>query len=324
MAKKLGALIIDLSSTELSHEEKELIGHPLVGGVILFTRNYQDKKQLQALCIAIRKIKQSPILIVVDQEGGRVQRFKEGFTELPAFSHYGKLFENNSEAAKSLAAKFAFQMASELLEVGIDLSLSPVLDLNKGMNTVIGDRAFHRNHEIVTAIGDAFITGMRNAGMASVAKHFPGHGSVTSDSHHELPIDHRSLQAIETDDLLPFLALSSKLNGIMASHLLFPAVDKQIVGFSSTWLQNILRKKLNFKNTIFTDDLNMKAAAIAPLAVDRFMSAREAGCDFILYCNDRPAVIDILDDIPYQKHFVDEEKWQPLIGKKASNYDNCN
>lgn len=321
MAITIGSLVMDLHSTVLTQEEQELIIHPLVGGVILFTRNYQDPKQLMQLCREIRKVKKSPILIMVDQEGGRVQRFVNGFSALPAFAHYGDMYDTDPVAACAFSKQTAEQMARELLAVGIDFSISPVLDLNKGMSTVIGTRAFHRDPKIVATLGRAFIEGMHAAGMASVAKHFPGHGSVFADSHLELPIDERILQEIEQDDLLPFAMLAPYIRGMMASHLLFPMIDKDIVGFSRHWIQTILRERLQFKGAILTDDLHMQGASISAYAPDRFLAAKAAGCDLALYCNDRPAVIQVLDRVPHATYQLPESTWRLLMRATHAQHD---
>lgn len=313
MTITIGSLVIDLEGVVLSQEERELIAHPLVGGVILFARNYHDKAQLAALCREVRLSKgEQPLLIMVDQEGGRVQRFVAHFNRLPAFSHYGDLFDRDPRSACESAHATAARMAKELLAVGIDFSISPVLDLNKGMNTVIGDRAFHRHPQTVAMLGKHFIAGMHSVGMPAVAKHFPGHGSVTKDSHLELPIDARTFADLQQDDLLPFQALAHVVNGMMASHLLFPAIESNIVGFSPYWLQTVLRDQLQFKGAILSDDLHMQGANISDDASDRFQAARDAGCDLALYCNDRKAVVRIIDHIPYKSHLLPEATWRQL------------
>ena len=313
MTTTIGSLVLDVGGTALTPEDRELIAHPLVGGVILFARNYQDKGQLTELCQQIRLSKgDQPLLIMVDQEGGRVQRFVSDFSRLPAFSHYGDLFDDDPASACQLAHTMAATMAQELRTVGIDFSISPVLDLNKGMNTVIGDRAFHRDPATVAMLGKHFVAGMQSVGMPAVAKHFPGHGSVSKDSHLELPVDMRALAEIQRDDLLPFQALASLVNGMMASHLLFPAIENNIVGFSAYWLKTILRHELQFKGVILSDDLHMQGANISDDSCDRFQAAREAGCDLALYCNDRQAVVRIIDYVPYKSHLLPENTWRQL------------
>jgi beta-N-acetylhexosaminidase len=313
MSQKLGSLIIDIEGTQLSPEERDLLAHPLVGGVILFTRNHQDLPQLKQLIQSIRNVRETPLLIMADQEGGRVQRFQSGFTRLPALGELGKLYHEDQEAAVRVAVELGWLMAIEMLHAGIDLSLAPVLDLNKNLNTVIGDRAFHTQPEAVIKLAKAYIFGMREAGMAATGKHFPGHGAVALDSHVAMPIDPRPYLEIERDDMIPFAALiNANIAAIMAAHIIFPDVDDKPVGFSRTWLQDILRIHLDFKGIIFSDDLNMAGADISANYEDRVFAAREAGCDFALLCNNREAVVQVLDKLPYAAHRVNEEKWGAL------------
>lgn len=325
MTGKLGSLIIDLEGKDLTSEERELLAHPLVGGVILFTRNEESRRQLKHLCQQIRSSCKNPLLIMVDQEGGRVQRFSNEFTRLPCMGHFGKIYDENPDTAGALAKDCGRLMATELLSVGIDFSLAPVLDLNKGMNTVIGERAFHSDPQVVIHLAKSFIQGMQVAGMASVGKHFPGHGSVTLDSHVTIPIDERSLSAIEQEDMKPFEELIKMdisgvgMTGIMAAHIQFPNVDKLAVGFSHRWLQDILRAHLRFTGPIFTDDLNMEGANISADYADRVAAARDAGCDFALLCNNRHGVIQVLDNLPYAAHQVSKDKWSVLQGQFSLN-----
>lgn len=321
MRNNLGCFIIDLVSSELSPEEQELLQHPLIGGVILFTRNYESRAQLVHLCSSIRSCRKSPILIMVDQEGGRVQRFIHEFTRIPAMNHFGVLYERNKSEALSLTRQCGELMASELLSCGVDLSLAPVLDLNKGLNTVIDTRAFHSEAEVVITLAKAFIHGMSNVGMAATGKHFPGHGSVTADSHHALPIDKRTLDEVTFDDMRVFQALirTHHLQAVMAAHIVFPEVDDRTVGFSRRWLHNILRKQLGFNGVIFSDDLNMAGAQISSNYVDRFIAARDAGCDFVLLCNNRSAVIQVVDQVAYHPHLLGHHLWGGLQGQFALN-----
>lgn len=321
MTQTIGSLVIDLQDKELSPEERELVAHPLVGGVILFTRNYETPKQLTALCQALKKARSAPLLIMVDQEGGRVQRFIEEFTRLPRMGVFGKLYQKNAANACKLAHDCAWLMASELLSVGVDLSLAPVLDLNKGVSTVIGERAFHADPAIVIDLATAFIQGMKEAGMAATGKHFPGHGTVSLDSHVAMPVDNRTFSDIATDDLIPFTTMiKSGINAIMAAHIIFPQVDKLPVGYSPHWLQVVLRKQLGFTGTIFSDDLTMEGANISANYADRVEAAREAGCDFALVCNNRSGVVQVLDTLVTEKHLLSQEKWRPLLGKLSGHY----
>ena len=258
----LGPVVLDLIGTTLSVEEAEILNHPLVGGVILFTRNYESRSQLNELCRSIRAARKTPLLITVDQEGGRVQRFREGFTTLPSMGEIGKCYEKETAKALLWAELTGWIMATECLSVGIDLSFAPVLDLNKNNNKVVGDRAFHHHPGIVIALAKAYIRGMRTAGMRSTGKHFPGHGSVKEDSHIAMPVDDRSFDDVLADDMKPFLALIPEdLDGIMPAHITFSKVDSQAVGFSSYWLQTILRQHYQFSGWIWSDDLNMQGAS---------------------------------------------------------------
>lgn len=315
MTAKIGSLIIDLKSTILSTEERELLAHPLVGGVILFTRNYSNKKQLQTLCKKIRSARRTPLLIMVDQEGGRVQRFIDEFLRLPAMSVFGKIYESDPNIASELAKHCGFLMASELLNHQIDLSLAPVVDLQSNLNPVIGNRAFHANPEIVTTLASAYISGMCAAGMSATIKHFPGHGFVHVDSHHALPRDERTLADLQQTDLLPFINLiNNKIDAVLAAHIIFSKIDPLPVGYSRYWLHDILRLKFGFSGIIFSDDLNMEGANISSSYADRVLAAREAGCDFALLCNNPAGVIDVIDKLPNKFYFT-ENNWQILQGK---------
>jgi len=319
MANTLGALIIDLESKTLSQEEQELLAHPLVGGVILFTRNYDSRAQLQTLCQHIRACRKQPLLIMVDQEGGRVQRFIPEFTRLPAMRTFGQMYDDQPHEACTQARQTGWLMAAELLSVGIDLSFAPVLDVDKGLSSVIGDRAFHTAPQAIIRLAGAFIQGMAEAGMAATGKHFPGHGSVSLDSHVAVPVDPRTLNEIEQGDLIPFAALiASGLKAIMAAHIIFPAVDERPVSFSRQWLQVILREQLRFSGVIFSDDLNMEGANISANYADRVAAAREAGCDFVLLCNQRKGVIQVLNELSAALCQVNEPKWRGVLARHFS------
>ncbi|MBA2655137.1 MAG: beta-N-acetylhexosaminidase [Gammaproteobacteria bacterium] len=292
----LGHVMLDLTSFELNQLEKELLRHPQVGGVILFTRNFESKKQLRYLIKDIRKINPE-CLIAVDQEGGRVQRFRDDFIPLPAFKSYGDLYEKNTSEAMTLAEKMAYAMACELLELGIDLSFTPVLDLAYGESEVIGDRSFHAHLDIVTRLGRVFIKGMHRAGMPATGKHFPGHGYVKADSHVTLPIDKRSLDTLWEQDMQPFRALNTQLDAVMPAHILYEDIDNHPPCFSRFWLQEMLRSKLNFSGVIFSDDLSMGGAHYIADYVQRAHSAFEAGCDMILICNHQDQAIRVLDEV---------------------------
>ncbi len=316
MTKKIGSLMIDIAGLELTPEDADVLSHPLVGGVILFTCNYETREQLKRLCQQIRATRTQPLLIMVDQEGGRVQRFRNEFTRLPPMAYFGELYDSHPQQALQLARKHGHLMATELLTVGVDISLAPVLDLRNAISEAIGDRAFHANPAIVIILANAFIAGMRLAGMAATGKHFPGHGSIKQDSHVTLPNDERTLADLEKTDLIPFAALIKQgITAMMAAHLRFPQIDQQAISFSPYWLQTILRKKLGFNGVIMSDDLHMEGANISSHYADRVLAAREAGCDFTLVCNHRSGVINVLDQVPASAHLIDIEKWGKLQGQ---------
>jgi beta-N-acetylhexosaminidase len=297
----LGPVILDLQGTELTAEETELLRHPLVGGVILFTRNYVNLEQLQQLVAAIHAVRDPHLLVAVDHEGGRVQRFREGFTRLPAARRLGKLFDHNHHKAKELAQNVGWLMASELRSVGIDFSFAPVLDLDFGVCDVIGDRAFHSDPEAVYELTHAYIKGMAEAGMAAVGKHFPGHGAVTEDSHVAIPVDDRHFDQIYQQDIHPYRKLvRENLAAVMPAHVIYSQVDPKPAGFSHRWLHDILRQQLQFQGVIFSDDLNMHGASVAgDQFSERAAAAINAGCDIILVCNNRAGAIEILENYRY-------------------------
>lgn len=315
MTNKLGCLVIDIAGTELSAEDHDILNHPLVGGLILFSRNYETPKQLVNLVKSIRATRKDPLLIMADQEGGRVQRFRDGFSLLPSAGSFGELYDKNPAEAVKLAQASARLMATEILAKGIDFSIAPVLDLNKPISKVIGDRAFHRTTKGAIELASAYMQGMHAAGMASTGKHFPGHGSVSVDSHTGIPVDERTYAELEQEDLQPFATLIQRgIKAILASHVVYPAVDTSAAGFSRYWLHDVLRQKLKFNGPVLTDDLNMEGANISSQYADRVALAREAGCDFALLCNNRAGVINTLDRIPHQPNMVSYEKWHLLKG----------
>ncbi|MDN2662121.1 beta-N-acetylhexosaminidase [Psychromonas sp. 14N.309.X.WAT.B.A12] len=293
-------IILDVAGYQLTTVEQEYLAHPLVAGVILFTRNFDNVVQLKELVQQIRLHAKQPILIGVDHEGGRVQRFRNGFTTLPAC---GDLLNkaDSFEQTLSLAKASAFVMASELLSCDIDLSFAPVLDIN-GISDVIKERAFSSDKQQVTKIAIAYIEGMKQAGMASTGKHFPGHGSVKADSHIALPVDARPKEEIFKQDMLPFIELinANKLDAIMPSHVVYSDCDSLPCGFSDYWLQQILKSKLGFKGAIISDDISMHGASFVGNHLSRAEGALKAGCDFILACNDAPAAMTILDGLSAQ------------------------
>jgi len=279
-----GRLMLDLAGTELTAEEQQILQSPQVGGVILFARNIQSREQVTALNAQIRQASAN-LLIAVDQEGGRVQRLRDGFTPLPPMQLLADSVVQNPEVGVQLVRDTGWLMASEVLACGFDISFAPVLDVDRDTSSIIGDRAFSDQPEMVITLAQAFIEGMNEAGMAATGKHFPGHGGIVADSHLEAPVDHRSWQQLLDHDLKPFVALSKQLAGVMPAHITFPAVDPDSVGFSGFWLQQVLRQQLGFDGAIFSDDLSMKGADVAGGYIDKAQLALNAGCDMILVCN---------------------------------------
>jgi beta-N-acetylhexosaminidase len=295
-----GPLVVDVSGPELEHEDKELLAHPAVAGVILFARNTLDAVQTSTLCKSIKSIDKN-LLIVIDQEGGRVQRLTSGVVKLPSLALLGELYQSDQAFALSRAEDLGWLMAAEVRSVGVDLSLAPVLDIDDNRCPAINNRSFSPNPTIATALARSYIDGMRSAGMQATAKHFPGHGQVILDSHIAKPIDSRSLDEIERSDLQPFLTLikESRLSAVMPAHITFTDVDDKPVGFSHYWLQNLLRNKYQFPGLIFSDDLNMDGADISGGYKARASAALQAGCDLLFLCNNRPAVKDVVDELPH-------------------------
>jgi beta-N-acetylhexosaminidase len=293
----LGPLMVDVAGTALTAEDREVLGHPLVGSVILFTRNYADPLQLQSLVTEIRGVRKSPLLVAVDHEGGRVQRFRPGFTVLPAVRRIGQAWDQDHRQGLSVARELGFLMAAELRAVGIDFSFAPCVDLDYGVSEIIGDRAFHRRPQAVGELAVAYAHGMRDAGMAATAKHFPGHGAVVADSHLALPTDQRALPDL-VGDMIPYRTLiANDLAAVMMAHVLFPQVDSLPASFSRRWIQDILRGELGFQGTVFADDLTMKGAVVVGDIVQRARVALAAGCDILPVCNDRPAVWQLLKQL---------------------------
>lgn len=297
MQKPLGQLMLDLEGLTVNDVERELLQNPNVGGVILFARNYKNPSQLAELVRQIRQAR-DPILIAVDQEGGRVQRFREQFADLSPLGDLGKKFDEDPQAAKELAAQHAILMASELKAFDIDLSFTPVLDRDCGLSTIIGNRAFHQDPIAITELARVYIEAMHQESMPATGKHFPGHGGVAEDSHEELPTDHREYSVIAVQDLLPFKALATQLDAIMPAHIIFSAVDDKPVGFSAKWLREILRTELGFDGVIFSDDLTMKATESYGDYPERARLALEAGCDMVLVCNNPVGAKAVLDNWP--------------------------
>ncbi len=290
----LGVVIADVEGLRLNASDQKRLMHPQLGGVILFARHYESVAQLCALTGEIRALRGDDFIIAVDHEGGRVQRFREGFTVLPAMRKLGMLWDKDEDAALKAAKDCGYVLASELRACGVNLSFTPVLDLDYGESGVIGDRAFHRDPHIVAALAAALQRGLAEGGLASCGKHFPGHGYIRADSHHEVPVDERDYAAIEADDMLPYKQLiPAGLSSVMPAHVIYPQVDAQPAGFSRKWLQDILRGAYRFEGVIFSDDLSMEGASVAGGYDARAVAALDAGCDMVLVCND-PANTDVV------------------------------
>ncbi|MDP2225883.1 MAG: beta-N-acetylhexosaminidase [Moraxellaceae bacterium] len=310
----LGALMLDVEGLTLTDDEKSLLAHPHVGGLILFARNYESVAQVTALVQDIRAVRPD-ILIAVDQEGGRVQRFRSEFVRLPPMKTMGDLHATNPGAARHLAQQCGWLMASEVLAVGVDISFAPILDVDCGLSQVIGDRAFHAEPDIAIVLLREFIRGMNDAGMAATGKHFPGHGSVVADSHVAMPVDERPWSEIEAHDLKPFAALARELQGIMPAHVIYARVDAHPAGFSSFWLQDILRDRLGFDGVIFSDDLSMEGASVSGSYSDRVNAALDAGCDMVLVCNHRAGALEALAALEKRGQFPDQRRLAAMRGK---------
>jgi beta-N-acetylhexosaminidase len=316
----MGPVMFDVQGTSLSQEDKEILQHPLIGGLIFFTRNYQSPEQMADLSQQIRMAAKKPMLLAVDHEGGRVQRFREGFSLIPAMGKLWRMSEQNLTLAKELAKQSAILMALEVQAVGIDISFAPVLDINN-ISDVIGDRAFHQQPNYVTELAEAFISGLHLVGMKATGKHFPGHGSVKADSHIDLPIDSRTSTEIFQQDLMPFKQLISKgkVDALMPAHVIFSEVAPQAVGFSRYWLQNILREQLAFNGVIFSDDLSMQGAASVGGYIERAEAAQSAGCDMLLLCNNRDGCVEVLDNANISTSLVASERLNKLLKTTNKN-----
>ncbi len=326
-------LILDIAGTTLSATDRRRLAHPLTGGVILFARNWHNRAQLLELTSAIKAVRDD-LLICVDHEGGRVQRFRsDGFTHLPPMASLGEMWMNDGKGNKAVVGSGALRatnaataagyvLASELRSCGVDFSFTPVLDLDWGESGVIGDRAFHRDARVVTLLAKSLMHGLLQAGMANCGKHFPGHGFVKADSHTEVPVDTRSLSALLAEDAAPYPWLRSTLTSVMPAHVIYPKVDKRPAGFSAKWLQDILRGKLGFDGAIFSDDLSMEGARRIDGALVSYTEAAvvalQAGCDLVLLCNqslgEGTAVDELLDGLAAEQQ---QGRWQPSADSEA-------
>ena len=314
-----GRLMLDLEGTQLTPEERLLLQSPQVGGVILFARNIESREQVTALNAEIRQAADN-LLIAVDQEGGRVQRLRDGFTLLPPMQLLGDALAESPQSGLQLVRDAGWLMASEVLACGFDISFAPVLDVDRDTSSIIGDRAFSDQPALVIDLARAFIEGMHEAGMAATGKHFPGHGGIVADSHLEAPVDSRSWQQLVDHDLKPFAALSSLLDGIMPAHITFPEVDADSVGFSAFWLQQVLREQLGFDGVIFSDDLSMKGADVAGGYTDKAQLALAAGCDMILVCNCPEGAQEVLEMMERQT-LPGSERIGAMRGNRRLDWD---
>ncbi len=338
----LGPVMLDLAGLEIGPEEREMLVHPLVGGVILFSRNYESPEQLQRLVAEIHALRDPRLLVSVDHEGGRVQRFRHGFTALPPARLYGRIYDRDRKRGRRLAELGGWLMASELRAVGVDFSFAPVLDLDRGVSEVIGDRAFHAQPDKVGDLAQAYVSGMRRAGMPATGKHFPGHGAVAPDSHVDLPVDGRAFADIEAEDLRPFERLiRAGMAAVMPAHVVYAAVDARPACFSARWLKEVLRGRLGFQGVIFSDDLSMQGARVMGDIVARGEAALAAGCDMVLVCNHPQDAARLLDglgahDDPvshlrlarlHERHGMDREalrasaEWQQAVAALESLQD---
>jgi beta-N-acetylhexosaminidase len=312
--------MVDVHGYVLTAAEKKRLQNPLVGGVILFARNYKDRAQLTALTRSIHALRSPALLIAVDHEGGRVQRFRsDGFTTLPAMRKLGELWMTQPLVAMRRATDVGYVLASELRACGVDLSFTPVLDLDYGESNVIGDRSFHRDPRVVAMLARALAQGLSFAGMSSCGKHFPGHGAVTADSHHEIPLDHRSLKQIMAEDAAPYDWLGDQvINSVMPAHVIYTKVDSKPAGFSTKWIQEILRTKLKYDGVVFSDDLTMEGAAVAGDILARAEAALQAGCDMALVCN-RPDLADeLLGRLRWKSKALSVARIQRLMSAAAA------
>jgi beta-N-acetylhexosaminidase len=294
-------IVLDIAGTTLTADDRRRIEHPLAGGLILFARNWQSRQQLTGLCAEVKSLRPD-LLICVDHEGGRVQRFRtDGFTHLPAMRALGELWMKDALHATDAASATGYVLGAELRACGVDLSFTPVLDLDHGPAGVIGDRAFHRDPRVVAALAGAVAHGMLRAGMAHCGKHFPGHGWVRADSHHDIPVDERKLEAVLADDAAPYAWLSTLLTAIMPAHVVFPRIDARPAGFSHRWLQEILRERMGFTGAVFSDDLSMAGArridGVEVSYTEAALQALDAGCDMVLLCNQSLDGGEAVDDL---------------------------
>jgi beta-N-acetylhexosaminidase len=318
-ALPLGPVMLDVEAAALAAADRRRLLHPLTGGVILFTRNYAEPEQLSELTSEIHSLRNPPLLIAVDHEGGRIQRFRDGFTAIPAMAELGRSWDESARRGRQVARELGFVLAAELRAHGVDIALAPVLDVDHGRSEVIGNRAFHSDPRAIADLARSVLQGFKQAGMSGVGKHFPGHGHVTADSHQALPVDGRTYEEIETTDLAPFRRLiEAGLGGIMPAHVVFPKVDKRPAGYSTVWLKTVLREKLGFGGVIFSDDLSMEGAGVAGGVVERAAAALDAGCDMVLVCNNPQWADELLDNLNYPMPAVSLARLARMHGRQRA------
>jgi beta-N-acetylhexosaminidase len=309
--------MLDVLGHQLADADRARLLHPLAGGVILFQRNYASPEQIAELCADIRALRTPELLIAVDHEGGRVQRFRDGYTPIPAMATLGALWDVDPAAARGSAEAIGLVIATELSASGVDFSFTPVLDIDFGRSRVIGNRAFHREADAVGELASALIAGLTRGGAAAVGKHFPGHGFAAADSHVEVPLDPRTLSEIRAVDLVPYRRLARQLRGVMPAHVIYPEVDRVPAGFSRIWLRDVLRNEVGFDGLIFSDDLSMEAASVAGGVVARAEAAISAGCDMVLVCNRPEAVDELLDGLRWSADNAREDRLALMRSARA-------
>jgi beta-N-acetylhexosaminidase len=316
----LGPVVVDVAGLQLSAADRRRLSHPMVGMVILFARNYASPEQLRQLCTEIHALRSPPLLIAVDHEGGRVQRFRSGFTQLPAMAQLGQLWDRDVLGACRAALAAGFVLGVELRAHGVDLSFTPVLDLDWGRSAVIGDRAFHADPRVVSLLANQLGHGLALAGMSNCGKHFPGHGWATADSHLAAPVDERTLEQILSTDVLPYASLGVGLDAVMPAHVVYPAVDTLAAGFSRRWIQQILRERLGFCGAVFSDDLSMRGARVAGDVLQSAQAALAAGCDLVLVCNDQAGADQVLDGLHWEPSPEFAERVARLVPRLSTNH----
>jgi beta-N-acetylhexosaminidase len=308
----------DVGGLSLTPEDREVLAHPLVGGVILFARNYSDPEQLRALCAELLALKSSRLLLAVDHEGGRVQRFRVGFTRIPAMGTFGKLDQESPLKALEESRAQGLIIGRELAAYGIDLCFAPVLDRDLGISQIIGDRAFSEHPPVIVALARAFRAGLNEAGLVATGKHFPGHGGVSADSHNELPVDRRSYAEIEARDLAPFKALiEDGIESLMMAHIRYPSIDEKPASLSRRWIRGLLRSKMGYNGAVICDDLNMAGAKAGGEIVERALMALDAGCDLLPVCNDRESVLKLLAGLPVKARRLSNARLEKLYRREV-------